>query len=107
MDFLKAEIARKKRQIAESQVMPDDPNKKYFKRGDLLAHQEKVYLEKHKPKEKDIEHLQELKEVKTKNRGESKLIIAQWLYTAALCHYFRYKSVCRGLPIAAEGWSDS
>ena len=38
MDFLKAEIERKKRQIAEKNVM--QPEKKYFKRGDLVAVQE-------------------------------------------------------------------
>ena len=35
MDFLKAEIERKKRQIQEKNVL--QPEKKYFKRGDLLA----------------------------------------------------------------------
>ena len=35
MDFLKAEIERKKRQIQEKNVM--QPQKKYFKRGDLAA----------------------------------------------------------------------
>ena len=35
MDFLKAEIERKKRQIQEKNVL--QPQKKYFKRGDLLA----------------------------------------------------------------------
>jgi len=48
MDFLKAEIERKKRQIAEKNVM--QPEKKYFKRGDLAAVQEQEYLEKYGPK---------------------------------------------------------
>ena len=39
MDFLKAEIERKKRQIQEKNVL--QPQKKYFKRGDLLAVQVK------------------------------------------------------------------
>ena len=45
MDFLKAEIERKKRQISEKNVM--QPEKKYFKRGDLVAVQEKEYLGQH------------------------------------------------------------
>ena len=40
MDFLKAEIERKKRQIQEKNVL--QPQKKYFKRGDLLAVQVKI-----------------------------------------------------------------
>jgi len=50
MDFLKAEIERKKRQIAEKNVM--QPDKKYFKRGDLVALQEKEYLQKQTAKSK-------------------------------------------------------
>ena len=49
MDFLKAEIERKKRQISEKNVM--QPEKKYFKRGDLVAVQEKEYLAKFGSKE--------------------------------------------------------
>jgi len=45
MDFLKAEIERKKRQIQEKNVL--QPQKKYFKRGDLLAVQEAEYLDKY------------------------------------------------------------
>jgi len=45
MDFLKAEIERKKRQIQEKNVL--QPEKKYFKRGDLLAVQEAEYMEKY------------------------------------------------------------
>jgi len=33
MDFLKAEIARKRKQVEEAKVM--DQNKKYFRRADL------------------------------------------------------------------------
>jgi len=43
MDFLKAEIERKKRQIADKNVL--QPEKKYFKRGDLVAVQEHEYLQ--------------------------------------------------------------
>jgi len=46
MDFLKAEIARKKKQMEDSKVMA--PDKKYFKRGDLAAKQEEEYWKKHK-----------------------------------------------------------
>lgn len=45
MDFLKAEIERKKRQIQESNVM-HDPKKKFFKRGDLAAKQTEEYWKK-------------------------------------------------------------
>jgi len=45
MDFLKAEIERKKRLIADKNVM--QPEKKYFKRSDLVAVQEKEYLKKY------------------------------------------------------------
>ena len=38
MDFLKAEIERKRKQIKEKNVL--QPDKKYFKRGDLAAVQE-------------------------------------------------------------------
>ena len=51
MDFLKAEIARKKRQMESTSLIA--PDKKYFKRGDLAAQQEQEYLEKHKPKTKE------------------------------------------------------
>jgi len=53
MDFLKAEIERKKRQIAEKNVF--QPEKKYFKRGDLVAVQEREYIEKYGPKTVTIE----------------------------------------------------
>jgi len=51
MDFLKAEIERKKRQIQEKNVM--QPQKKYFKRGDLAAVQEAEYLSKYGPQKKE------------------------------------------------------
>jgi len=55
MDFLKAEIERKKRQIQEKNVL--QPQKKYFKRGDLAAVQEAEYLSKYGPNKEDIEEL--------------------------------------------------
>ena len=52
MDFLKAEIERKRKQIQEKNVL--QPDKKYFKRGDLAAVQEAEYLAKYGPRVEDI-----------------------------------------------------
>jgi len=68
MDFLKQEIERKKRQIAEKNVL--QPNKKYFKRGDLAAVQEAEYLAKYGPSIEDIEELEEKKKEALKEKGE-------------------------------------
>jgi len=59
MDFLKAEIERKKRLIQEKNVL--QPQKKYFKRGDLAAVQEAEYLSKYGPNKEDIEELSKQK----------------------------------------------
>ena len=67
MDFLKQEIERKKRQIAEKNVC--QPNKKYFKRGDLAAIQEAEYLAKYGPSIEDIEELEEKKKDALKEKG--------------------------------------
>jgi len=56
---LKAEIERKKRQIQEKNVL--QPQKKYFKRGDLAAVQEAEYLAKYGPNKGDIEELERKK----------------------------------------------
>lgn len=45
MDILKAEIERKKRQLAEKNVLV--PNKKYFKRGDLAARDAEEYRQRY------------------------------------------------------------
>ncbi|XP_040577082.1 pre-mRNA-splicing factor 18 [Lepeophtheirus salmonis] len=59
MDFLKAEIERKKRQVSDVLVGPD---KKYFKRGDLRAKETKEYMEKYvTPREDEIRELEEMK----------------------------------------------
>jgi pre-mRNA-splicing factor 18 len=58
MDFLKAEIERKKRQMEQRGVMAG-PNKKYFKRGDLAEKQREEYIAKHAP---NIEELKKIKE---------------------------------------------
>jgi len=47
MDFLKAEIERKRRQIQDSNLLKD-PKKKYFKRADLSAQQTEEYWKKNK-----------------------------------------------------------
>ena len=67
MDFLKAEIERKKRQIAEKNVC--QPNKKYFKRGDLAAIQEAEYLAKYGPKIEEIAELEAKKREALAERG--------------------------------------
>ena len=66
MDFLKAEIERKKRQVEEKGVMAG-PQKKYFKRGDLADKEREEYLAKHAPKTEDLKRLQEAK-VGSKNK---------------------------------------
>jgi len=44
MDILKAEIARKRKQLEEAQVLSE--GRKYFKRADLISKQEEDYLMK-------------------------------------------------------------
>ena len=61
MDFLKAEIERKKRLIAEKSVIAG-PEKKYFKRGDLAEKEE--YLKRHSMPSTDAEKFKEIKEAK-------------------------------------------
>ncbi|XP_077981211.1 pre-mRNA-splicing factor 18-like [Glandiceps talaboti] len=51
MDFLKAEIARKKKQLAENKVTGD--GKKFFKRGELIAKQEEEYWKKNSTDKND------------------------------------------------------
>ncbi len=77
MDFLKAEIARKRRQVQEKQVMVA-PEKKYFRRGDLAAKEAEEYLNKHKvstgaaAEEKEAKELLRLKE-QGQEKSESSL----------------------------------
>ena len=75
MDFLKAEIERKKRQMEEKGVMAG-PNKKYFKRGDLAEKQREEYIAKHAP---NIEELKKIKEVEPESKHKSKFINNQLL----------------------------
>lgn len=72
MDFLKAEIARKKRLMEDKKLV--GPDKKYFKRGDLMAQERQEYLDKHQPKKEALKELEELKELKKQQRGQSKFL---------------------------------
>lgn len=63
MDFLKAEIERKKRLIAEKSVIAG-PEKKYFKRGDLAEKEKEEYLKRHAMPSTDAEKVKEIKEAK-------------------------------------------
>ena len=68
MDFLKAEIERKRKQIQDKNVL--QPDKKYFKRGDLAAVQEAEYLAKYGTKIEDIKELEEKKALALAERGQ-------------------------------------
>ncbi|KAJ8984259.1 hypothetical protein NQ317_007491 [Molorchus minor] len=45
MDILRAEIAKKRKQLEEKQIL--GPEKKYFKRGDLIAKEQEEYRKKY------------------------------------------------------------
>jgi pre-mRNA-splicing factor 18 len=68
MDFLKAEIERKKRQLQEKQIV--GPGKKYFKRGDLIEKERQEYLDRHKPKQDDVKNFQVVMDAKEKNKSK-------------------------------------
>jgi len=68
MNFLKAEIERKRKQLQEKQVV--GPDKKYFKRGDLLQKEKEEYFKRHQPKEEDVKNLVEISEAKSKHKEE-------------------------------------
>ena len=70
MNFLKAEIERKRKQLQEKQVV--GPDKKYFKRGDLLQKEKDEYFKRHQPKEEDVKNLVEISEAKSKHKEERK-----------------------------------
>ena len=72
MDFLKAEIERKKRQLAEKNVV--GPNKKYFKRGDLMEKEREEYFKKLKPKEEDVKYLAEINQPKEDSVKNEKIL---------------------------------
>lgn len=54
MDILKAEIERKKRDLAEKNLV--NSKKKYFKREDLLRQEEDEYWKKHCPQKEELEN---------------------------------------------------
>jgi pre-mRNA-splicing factor 18 len=61
MEALKAEIARKRKQLEETQVLGG--GKKYFKRSELIAKEEEDYFTKHAP--------QRLREAQATAKAES------------------------------------
>lgn len=74
MNFLKAEIERKRKQLQEKQVV--GPDKKYFKRGDLLQKEKEEYFKRHQPKEEDVKNLVEISEAKSKHKEERKSLFS-------------------------------
>ena len=89
MDFLKAEIERKKRQIQEKNVL--QPQKKYFKRGDLAAVQEAEYLSKFGPNKEDIEELERKKSEALEDKGEHFQTILQINLTLKLLSFRSFR----------------
>ena len=75
MNFLKAEMERKKRQLQEKQLV--GPDKKYFKRGDLMEKEREEYLKRNRPKEEEVKDLQELMENKNKSKDKCKFKMLQ------------------------------
>ena len=75
MNFLKAEIERKRKQLQEKQVV--GPDKKYFKRGDLLQKEKDEYFKRHQPKEEDVKNLVEISEAKSKHKEERKSLFRE------------------------------
>ena len=55
MNFLKAEIERKRKQLEEKKIL--GPEKKYFKRADLIEKEREEYFQRHRPKKEDVEKL--------------------------------------------------
>ncbi|XP_022103920.1 pre-mRNA-splicing factor 18-like [Acanthaster planci] len=60
MDLLKAEIAKKRKQLEASKVVAPESGKKFFKREDLIKRQEEEYWKKHR--KDDSTHSKETKE---------------------------------------------
>jgi len=65
MNFLKAEIERKRKQLQEKNVL--GPEKKYFKRADLIEKEKEEYFKRHRPKAEDVKRLTELSEGTSKS----------------------------------------
>ena len=67
MDFLKAEIERKKRLVEEKGVTAG-PQKKYFRRGDLAEKERQEYLKRHSAPSNDDEKVKQIKQSKEEAR---------------------------------------
>ena len=73
MNFLKAEMERKKRQLAEKQLV--GPDKKYFKRGDLMEKEREEYLQRNRPRDEDVKKLHESVQTKENSTDKCKLSV--------------------------------
>ncbi|KAL0832170.1 hypothetical protein ABMA28_001627 [Loxostege sticticalis] len=73
MDILKAEIARKRKLLEEKNVLAQ--NKKYFKRGELLAKEQEEYFKKYGPqiKEEDTDKSNEDKKEKVTRQDSTEV----------------------------------
>lgn len=69
MDILKAEIAKKRKLLEEKNIL--DPNKKYFKRGELLAKEQEEYFKKHYQQNTEADNTDEKKEIEKANKQET------------------------------------
>ena len=72
MNFLKAEIERKRKQLQEKNVL--GPEKKYFKRADLIEKEKEEYFKRHRPKAEDVKRLTELSEGTSKSNDGAGMI---------------------------------
>lgn len=72
MDVLKAEILKKRKQLEDSQLV--NANKKYFRRGDLLAKEAEVYLLKHPAIKEQVESISKSNEEEDRNENSDKTL---------------------------------
>lgn len=73
MDFLAAEIARKRKEIATTISTGDSPHKKYIRQKDIAAEREKRYLEEQARLKADREAKAAAKLEETRQREEARL----------------------------------
>jgi len=66
MNFLKAEMERKRKQLKEKELV--GPDKKYFKRGDLMEKEREEYLKRNQPKQKDVKE----ESIQNKDKSDEK-----------------------------------
>ena len=66
MNFLKAEMERKRKQLQEKQLV--GPDKKYFKRGDLMEKEREEYLKRNLPKQEDVKD----ESIQSKDKSDEK-----------------------------------